>query len=168
MRSSRRLRTAAVSGLVVLLVGMGASRAASAQERLSSPPIATSDSVDRLVRVYLDCDGCDESYLRRNLTFVTYVRDRRQADVHLLGTAFSRTFTNTDFAIRLEPAVEYNVFPYAVSDQKELTFTYQVGPEYRDYTEITIFGEREQTAVRQSLRVQLDLNRPWGSVFASL
>jgi len=86
----------------------------------------------------------------------------------LSGTAFSRTFTNTDLAVRLEPAVEYNVFPYSVSDQKELTVTYRVGPEYRNYQEVTIFGRREQTAVQQSLRVRLDLDRPWGSVFASL
>jgi hypothetical protein len=86
----------------------------------------------------------------------------------LSGTAFARTFTNTDLATRLEPAIEYNVFPYAVSDQKELTVTYRVGPEYRDYDEITIFGKRDQLAVQQSLRIALDLDQPWGSVFASL
>ena len=60
------------------------------------------------------------------------------------------------------------MFPYAISDQKALTFTYRVGPEYRNYEERTIFGKEEQTAVQQSLRVQLDLNQPWGSVFARL
>jgi len=86
----------------------------------------------------------------------------------LSGTAFSETFTNTDLGLRLEPAVEYNVFPYSISDQKELTVTYRVGPEYRDYREVTIFRKRTQLAVQQSLRVGLDLDRPWGSLFASL
>ena len=323
----------------LLMTSVGAVRPLHAQGRPADD--AAADTLDRFVRVYLDCDSCYDSYLRRNLTFVSYVRDRKQADVQLLGTrrgtggggtvyrlefiglgpfegrrfeltyeasptltdderrrglagkirvglapfavrtpaadqlavsyeadttgtrngdpedpwnqwvfevggggdigleeaekeyevegaleaervtaawkvafeleseyeldvfeqdeeeirsvsqdtdfdadvvkslgphwgagvsgtAFSRTFTNTDLAMRLEPAVEYNVFPYAISDQKELTVTYQVGPEHRNYTEVTIFGKQAQTAVRQSLRVQLDLNRPWGSVFASL
>ena len=46
----------------------------------------TDASLDRPVRVYLDCEGCFESYMRRNLTFVDYVRDRKQADIHVLGT----------------------------------------------------------------------------------
>jgi hypothetical protein len=88
--------------------------------------------------------------------------------VGLASTAFTRTFTNTDLAVRARPALEYNVFPYAISDEKELTFTYYVGPEYRDYSQETIFGKRSQWTGRQSLRIGLDLDRPWGSVFSSL
>jgi len=36
-------------------------------------PAAAVDSANRFVRVYLDCDNCYSSYLRRNLTFVHYV-----------------------------------------------------------------------------------------------
>lgn len=39
-----------------------------------------------LVRVFLDCDVCDEDYVRTEVTFVEYVRDRAQAQVHLLVT----------------------------------------------------------------------------------
>lgn len=327
--------------VLLLAVPLGHSHSSHAQD---APP-ADTDSLrplDRLARVYLDCDRCDEQYLRRNLTFVSYVRDRKQADIHLLttsrstggggrsyrmdfigrgpfnglryeldynapptftdderrqgfaekvrlglipfvshtpagdrlsvsyddtdttsssrtaeedpwnrwvfeiggsgdigleeseqeyeiegnvgaervteawklefefeseyeldvfkrdtteirsssrntdfdadivkslgphwgagisGTAFSRSFINTDLAVRLTPAVEYNVFPYSMSDQRELTFTYRVGPEYRDYQEVTIFGKRNEFLVQQSLNVRLNLNRPWGSIFTSV
>lgn len=86
----------------------------------------------------------------------------------LSGTVFSRTFTNTHLATRASPAIEYNVFPYEISDQKELTVTYRVGPEYRNYREVTIFNQREEFLVQQSLRVALDLDQPWGSVSSSL
>jgi len=84
------------------------------------------------------------------------------------GSVFSRTFTNIGIATRFRAALEYNLFPYALSDQKELTFTYRFGPEYRNYREITIFDERRETVFRQSLEVNLNLNRTWGSVFAGV
>jgi hypothetical protein len=44
-----------------------------------SPPKA-------LLRVFIDCFQCDTEYLRQNVEFVDYVRDRMAADVHLLVT----------------------------------------------------------------------------------
>src|SRR5262245_24663343 len=39
-----------------------------------------------MVRVFLDCPRCDEDYLRKEVTFIDYVRNREDADVHLLVT----------------------------------------------------------------------------------
>ena len=35
--------------------------------------------------VFLDCDRrtCDQNYLRREITFINYVRDRRDAQIHI-------------------------------------------------------------------------------------
>src|SRR5438552_4181387 len=38
------------------------------------------------LRIFLDCDSCDEEYLRQNVAFVDYVRDRTVADLHVLVT----------------------------------------------------------------------------------
>jgi hypothetical protein len=38
------------------------------------------------LRLYLDCDRCDEDFIRTAITFVNYVRERREAQVHLLVT----------------------------------------------------------------------------------
>ena len=38
------------------------------------------------LRVFLDCGACDENYLRTEILFVNYVRDRADAEVHLLVT----------------------------------------------------------------------------------
>ncbi len=37
-------------------------------------------------RVFLDCGACDFNYLRQEIQFVDYVRDRTDADVHVLAT----------------------------------------------------------------------------------
>ena len=38
------------------------------------------------LRVYLQCSACDFNYVRTELTWVDYVRDRQDADVHVLVT----------------------------------------------------------------------------------
>ena len=38
------------------------------------------------LRVFLDCDECDDDYVRREIEFIDYVRDRKEADVHILVT----------------------------------------------------------------------------------
>jgi len=86
----------------------------------------------------------------------------------LSSSVFSRTFTNIQIATRLRAEGEYNLFPYAISDQKRLTFTYRFGPEYRNYREVTIFDRDRETLLRQSAEVSLRLNRTWGFVFASV
>ena len=38
------------------------------------------------LRVFLDCAVCDFDYLRTEMTYVNYVRDRQDAEVHVLVT----------------------------------------------------------------------------------
>jgi hypothetical protein len=38
------------------------------------------------VKIYLDCDSCDVEYIKTEITFVNYVRDRLEAQVHILIT----------------------------------------------------------------------------------
>ena len=41
---------------------------------------------DQTLSVYLDCNRCDFSYIREEIEFVNYVRDRFQAQVHVFVT----------------------------------------------------------------------------------
>ena len=67
--------------LAVLLAGVAASDAAAQQAPAAGPP---GDSV----KVFVDCVNvsCDFDFFRTEITFVDYVRDRKQADVHVLIT----------------------------------------------------------------------------------
>jgi hypothetical protein len=71
-------RIPCISVLVVCLLGTTAAAA-------SSQDAQTVDRTDAL-RVFLDCNSCDENYLRTEITFINYVRDRADADVHVLVT----------------------------------------------------------------------------------
>ncbi|MFQ5570266.1 MAG: hypothetical protein ACE5G0_11365 [Rhodothermales bacterium] len=57
---------------------------------LVTTPCFAQDEPDSLaseaLNVFLDCDRCDNRYIRTEITFVNYVRDRTEAQVHLLIT----------------------------------------------------------------------------------
>lgn len=71
---------------------------------------------------------------------------------------------NQDLTLRLGPALEYNVFPYAESSRRRLTFLYALSAESFDFTEPTVFGEGSATRSSQALNVSLDVNEPWGEM----
>jgi hypothetical protein len=50
-------------------------------------PASASQAAPQQVRVFLDCNNCFQDFLRTEVTFVDYVRDRTEADVHVLITS---------------------------------------------------------------------------------
>ncbi len=56
------------------------------------PPEISAREIERTnageaLRVFLDCKrGCDRTFLQREITFISYVRDRADAEVHVLVT----------------------------------------------------------------------------------
>ena len=53
---------------------------------LTTGAAAVGPNQDDAPRVFLDCDGCDFSYIRTEIPFVNWVRDREDAIVHVLIT----------------------------------------------------------------------------------
>ncbi len=45
-----------------------------------------SPEIPDALNVFLDCNSCDNTYVRQEVDFVNYVRDRTDADLHLLVT----------------------------------------------------------------------------------
>ncbi len=73
-----RFLLALVTGIALLLLSPQVVRA----ETESNP-----DSTDnRALDIYVDCDYCDFDFLKEEIGFVNFVRDRHQADLHLLVT----------------------------------------------------------------------------------
>ena len=80
----RRRRGALLLTLALLSIPITAAGQAAAAPQTAQPPAT---SAADLVRVFLDCQHeCDTEYLRQNVAFVDYVRDRTVADVHILVT----------------------------------------------------------------------------------
>jgi hypothetical protein len=78
------------------------------------------------------------------------------------GSATASTYVNQDLTVRLAPALQYNVFPYAESTRRQFTFTYAVGANAFDYEEVTLFGKTHEILADETLTVELALKQPWG------
>ena len=66
---------------------------------------SAADSIDALQKsapkVYLDCSLCDQDYIRTEIAFMNYVRDRKQADVHVMITQMYTGSGGTEYTLTL-------------------------------------------------------------------
>lgn len=88
--------------------------------------------------------------------------------VGIFGGATHNTFTNLNFRGYINPALEYNIFPYREVLRREIVFAYRMGFFYNDYLETTVFGMEEEGIFNHSLDVQLRYRQPWGNVYTRL
>ncbi|MDQ6886734.1 MAG: hypothetical protein M3068_05505 [Gemmatimonadota bacterium] len=84
------------------------------------------------------------------------------------ASASASSFANYRAAVRVAPALEYDVFPYAQSTRRLLALRYSVGFIGNRYEDTTIYGKISEALVDQQLIVSLDAKQPWGSVSISV
>jgi hypothetical protein len=75
---------------------------------------------------------------------------------------------NQRAALRLSPAIEYNVFPWSEATRRQLTLLYYVGPVHYRYYRTTIFGRDQETRANQTLLLALSQRQQWGNTNLSL
>lgn len=80
----------------------------------------------------------------------------------------SSTFENIKFGFTLQPAIEFNLFPYSQSTRRQLRFLYRIGFNSVRYREVTIYNKLEETLWKQSLSVTFDIIEKWGSISTTL
>ncbi len=51
-----------------------------------NPKPKVEDLRESALKVFIDCRGCDRDFFRQEITYINYVRDRTDADVHVLIT----------------------------------------------------------------------------------
>ena len=80
------------------------------------------------IRIFLDCNFfCDEDFLKREITFVDYMRDRRDDDVHVLvttqetgggGTEYTLKFIGLGSFAGVEQTLRYSAPQTATADER--------------------------------------------------
>ena len=103
------------------------------------------------LRVFLDCDfGCDFDYLRREVTFVNYVRDRQDAQVHVLvtrrqsgaGREWTFSFIGLEDFAGLEITLEYNASNTDTEDEERAGYAQVIRIGLLNYVADTPLGEQ--------------------------
>jgi hypothetical protein len=88
-------RSALVSVLALILTASLGLVDAYAQEQ----PSNLAEIKKLAPKVYIDCEDCDQDYIRTEILFVNYVRDRKEADVHVLITTQDTGSGGTEYTI---------------------------------------------------------------------
>ena len=84
-----------------------------------------------------------------------------------LGAGYS-DFLNQDVALRAQPAIEYNVFNWSEQTRRQLTFLYNVGPNYYNYQRTTVYNRDTETRFSQQATASFVARQSWGSSNVSL
>lgn len=115
-----------------------------------------------------DSNGVEEEsiYITRSHRFsadqVFSITDHWSAGV--FTEVRNSTRNNYDLTVMGSAGLEYNVFPYNEYAEREISFVYLVGTEFRDYSETTIFLKDRETLLEQQLRARIDFTKPWGGI----
>lgn len=80
------------------------------------------------------------------------------------GSISSSTFNNYDWRIRLQPAVEYSLFPYEEASTKQFSIFYQIGAVHNNYADTTLLGKTEETVMQHGLNIAYRIFRDWGEL----
>ena len=92
-----RLRLAGV--LLAILCGPLAAAGQPPPGPPPGPPQGAPPGPNGVLRVFLDCSRCDFDFLRREITFINYVRDRKDAELHVLVTTQSTGSGGTEYLL---------------------------------------------------------------------
>jgi hypothetical protein len=80
----------------------------------------------------------------------------------------SATYSNIDISVRVEPGVEYNIFPFSESTRRQIRIGYQIGVGARRYIDTTIYFKKSEVLFAHTLSTTLSLQQPWGSTSITL
>ncbi|MCC1483304.1 hypothetical protein [Winogradskyella immobilis] len=61
--------------------------------------LSAQESDNQQLKIFLDCDACDNTYIRQNLENVQFVRDQNFADVHLFFTTQRNGSGGNEFVV---------------------------------------------------------------------
>lgn len=70
--------------------------------------------------------------------------------------------------VRLQPAVEWNYYPYMQATRRQLIAHYSAGVEHTTYYEETVFGHEQQTIPLHRVAVQYRAREEWGNAGVGL
>ncbi len=78
------------------------------------------------------------------------------------------TFSNYKLQVMIVPSIEYNIFPYSESSQRQLRMLYGIGYSFNQYNDTTIYNKISEGLFGQSFKMAYEVTQKWGSIDISL
>jgi hypothetical protein len=83
-------------------------------------------------------------------------------------SAQSSTYNNMDLSLKVMPGIEYNLFPYSESTRKQLRILYEIGYEYANYIDTTIYDKTSEHLWLHELSLAYRVIQKWGTIDVDL
>jgi hypothetical protein len=78
------------------------------------------------------------------------------------------TRENYDLLLKVEPGIEYNLFPYEQSSRRQFVFIYSAGLNYGNYRDSTIFNRLSESRPIHRFTIAGAATQPWGRLESQL
>ena len=121
------------------------------------------------LNIYIDCNGCDQQYFKENFTIVNYVRDRKEADVHILVTQMQTGGGGREFSIQfigrkkfssLIDTIVFNLHSDYTSNEKRIALLKNIQFGLIPYILKTKYADKLQLTINSDSKV-LKEEDPW-------
>ncbi len=122
----------------------------------------------------------DEDWYKRDDEEIVATRTRRSFSslivksigdhmaVGLKSGISSSSYSNIKSNYWVQPAIEYNLFPYELSSRRQLRFSYFIGYNGRNYVDTTIYNKIDEDLFRQTFAIAYKVKEKWGSAYTSV
>jgi len=84
--------------------------------------------------------------------------------VGLSSDVFNSIYSNYDLEFSLEPAIEYDIFPYSESTRRIFRIFYVVRFGYNNYSDTTQFFKTEETLLSHRIQTSFTTIQKWGRI----
>ena len=96
---------------------------------------------------------------------VNYVQKLNEHWGFGLQGSYSRSvFSNIDSRVRIAPSLEYSIFPYKDFNTQRVVLSFELGPQYSNYQDTTLYFKTEELLLQQSIGLATSFTKPWGSI----
>ncbi len=117
------------------------------------------------VQTFIDDNG-ETKFTRKN--YSSELEVAKSINPHWsYGLASSYTnslYSNIRTGLRLQPKLEYSVFPYSQFNTQRIVFQYMIGGVYNNYYDTTIFFKKKETQLHHAVNMITSFTKPWGSI----
>ncbi len=149
--------TSMLRNIIILTITLAASLLVAQQDVQVSTELDSTTIRNYAPKLFLDCSWCYSSYLKDEITFVNYVRERTEADVHLLITYHSTS----------SGGIEYTLEFIGQNDFSDLHYTIKYSSSGTATTDEILLQQR-QLETQYSYWSSVGISYTFGSIYSNV
>ena len=101
-----------------------------------------------------------------NLSVIKSISDHWSAGV--FSNVQSSLYNNYKFSGSFQGGLEYNIFPYEESTQRQIRFQYRIGGVHNLYNDTTVYNKLNETLGSHEINIGAEFQQKWGTVAGSV